>query len=151
MTNDADRESRDLTVDELKYGPDGLLVTVVQDADSGEVLMVAYMNPESVARTVRDRRTWFYSRSRNRYWMKGEESGNVQDVVSLAYDCDADALLVKVHQRGEGVACHTGARSCFYRELSLGDAAASPDADASDAAVVGVDVSGADSSTQKGD
>lgn len=120
MTHDTDRETRDLRIDELKFGPDGLIVAVVQDATDGDVLMVAYMDPESVFRTLRDRRTWFYSRSRQKYWMKGEESGNVQEVVSVAYDCDADALLVKVHQRGEGVACHTGARSCFYRELPLG-------------------------------
>lgn len=117
--HDVDRETRDLRIDELKFDRDGLIVSVVQDAETGDVLMVAYMDPESVFRTLRDRRTWFYSRSRKRYWMKGEESGNVQDVVSVAYDCDADALLVKVHQRGSGVACHTGARSCFYREFPL--------------------------------
>lgn len=120
MTTNQDRETRALSLDELKFGPDGLIVSVVQDATDGQVLMVAYMNRESVERTLRDRRTWFYSRSRQRYWMKGEESGNVQEVVSVAYDCDADALLVRVNQLGSGVACHTGARSCFYRELPLG-------------------------------
>lgn len=126
MGGDHNREERALAPDEMTFGPDGLITAVVQAADTNEVLMVAHMDREALARTLKDRRAWFYSRSRQRYWMKGEESGNVQDVVSVAYDCDADALLLRVYQRGPadlpatGVACHTGRRSCFYRELPLG-------------------------------
>lgn len=80
--------------------------------------MLAYMNAESVERTLATRRTWFWSRSRKKYWMKGEDSGHVQDVHRVLYDCDADTLLVRVTQHGAG-ACHTGERSCFYRELPL--------------------------------
>ena len=125
MSGDPTREERALAPDELTFGPDGLITAVVQAADTDEVLMVAYMDREALARTLAERRAWYYSRSRQRYWMKGEESGNVQDVVSVAYDCDADALLVRVNQRSAtrgtpGAACHTGCRSCFYRELPLG-------------------------------
>jgi phosphoribosyl-AMP cyclohydrolase len=80
--------------------------------------MLAYMNPDSLKQTLETRRTWFWSRSRNKYWMKGEESGNVQEVVEVRYDCDADTLLVRVNQVGAG-ACHTGDRTCFYRSLPL--------------------------------
>ena len=129
MSSDPSREERALSADEMTFGPDGLIVAVVQADDTDEVLMVAYMDREALARTLAERRAWFYSRSRARHWMKGEESGNVQDVVSVRYDCDADALLLRVIQRGPagpegapatGVACHTGRRSCFYRELPLG-------------------------------
>ena len=122
------REEAELTPADLKYDSSGLLVAVIQDDASGDVLMVAYMNEESLTRTLRDRRTWFYSRSRQKYWMKGEESGNVQEVLSVQYDCDGDALLIRVNQLnaagGEGVACHTGRRTCFYRDLALGSGVA---------------------------
>jgi len=102
---------------DLKFDDRGLLPAVVQDADSGEVLMVAWMNLEAVQRTMIDGRTWFYSRSRRELWPKGETSGHVQHVDQLWIDCDADTILVKVHQTG--VACHTGERTCFHRRLQV--------------------------------
>jgi phosphoribosyl-AMP cyclohydrolase/phosphoribosyl-ATP pyrophosphohydrolase/phosphoribosyl-AMP cyclohydrolase len=102
---------------ELKYDEKGLIPAVVQQYDTGEVLMVAWMNETAVAKTLETSKTWFWSRSRQQYWMKGETSGNTQDVREVFYDCDADTLLVKVDQKG--VACHTGERSCFYRYLDL--------------------------------
>jgi phosphoribosyl-AMP cyclohydrolase len=100
-------------------GPDfakggGLIPAVVQDAESGEVLMLAYMNEGAYQRTLETGKAWFYSRSRNAFWMKGESSGNVQEVLEVRVDCDADAVVLKVRQVG-GAACHTGHRSCFYR------------------------------------
>ena len=106
-----------MALPELKYDEKGLIPAVVQQHDTGEVLMVAWMNETAVAKTLETRKTWFWSRSRQQYWMKGETSGNTQDVLQVLYDCDADTLLVKVDQKG--VACHTGERSCFYRELDL--------------------------------
>ena len=102
-------------------GPDfvkcgGLVPAVVQEAASGEVLMLAYMNPEAWEATVRTGEAHFYSRSRNCLWRKGGTSGHVQKVVSLRLDCDRDTILLRVKQVG-GAACHTGYRSCFYREL----------------------------------
>lgn len=96
---------------------DGLLPAIAQDADTGDVLMLAYMNPESYAETVKTGRAVYYSRSRNKLWRKGEESGNVQEVVGIYVDCDADTLLLKVRQIG-GAACHEGYKSCFFRELT---------------------------------
>jgi phosphoribosyl-AMP cyclohydrolase / phosphoribosyl-ATP pyrophosphohydrolase len=98
-------------IEDLNWGPDGLLPAVVQDADSGEVLTVAYVSVESLARTLELGETVFWSRSRQRLWHKGETSGNTQQVVSLAGDCDRDTILIQV--RPSGPACHTGARSCF--------------------------------------
>ncbi|MGV8083049.1 MAG: bifunctional phosphoribosyl-AMP cyclohydrolase/phosphoribosyl-ATP diphosphatase HisIE [Coriobacteriia bacterium] len=112
-----DREHDLLGVDEMKYDAAGLIPAVVQQYDTGEVLMVAYMNRDSLVETIETRKTWFFSRSRQRFWMKGESSGNVQDVVEIRYDCDADCLLVLVDQHGDG-ACHTNERSCFYRRLA---------------------------------
>jgi len=104
-------------MDELNFAKgDGLIPAVVQDAETGEVLMLAYMNEEAFRRTVETGRAWFYSRSRDRYWMKGESSGNVQEVREVRVDCDADAVVLKVRQVG-GAACHTGHRSCFYRRV----------------------------------
>lgn len=99
----------------LKFGKDGLIPAVVQDFVSGEVLTVAYMNAESLEITLKEKRTCFYSRSRQQLWRKGESSGNVQHVVSVKTDCDADALVVQVIK--EGPACHTGAESCFFELL----------------------------------
>jgi phosphoribosyl-AMP cyclohydrolase len=89
-----------------------LIPAIVQDAADGEVLMLAYMNEESLGKTLETGYTWFYSRSRKRLWQKGETSGNVQKVVSVVPDCDFDTLLVKVEQTGP--ACHTGNRTCFF-------------------------------------
>jgi phosphoribosyl-AMP cyclohydrolase len=122
-----DREHDDLGMADLRYDDKGLIPAVIQQHDTGEVLMVAYMNAESLAKTVETRRTWFWSRSRQTYWQKGETSGSVQDVLEIRYDCDADCLLVLVDQQGEG-ACHTGARTCFYRNLPFEEAAPSGEA-----------------------
>ncbi len=102
-------------VADLAYDERGLLPAVVQDERSRDVLMVAWMNEEAVRRTLESRRTWFWSRSRQELWRKGDTSGNAQHVREVRYDCDADTLLVLVHQ--DGVACHTGNRTCFYRTL----------------------------------
>lgn len=111
-----DKERDALGIQDLKYDENGLIPAVVQQAGTGEVLMVAYMNADSLARTVETGYTWFWSRSRQKYWQKGESSGHVQKVHEIRYDCDADTLLVTVEQVGLG-ACHTGERSCFYRVL----------------------------------
>ncbi len=103
-------------ISELRYNEQGLIPAVVQDADTGEVLMLAYMNETSLRKTIETGRTHFWSRSRRKLWMKGETSGNVQNVREILYDCDEDTLLVKVKQAGAG-ACHTGNRTCFYRRL----------------------------------
>ena len=100
---------------ELRFDDRGLIPAVVQEAGTGEVLMVAWMNSEAVSRTLAEGRTWFFSRSRQELWRKGDTSGNVQHVEEVLVDCDEDSLLVRVHQ--EGVACHTGERSCFFRTL----------------------------------
>jgi phosphoribosyl-AMP cyclohydrolase len=94
----------------------GMVPAIAQDAETGEVLMLAWMNPEAFAETVRTRRACYYSRSRDRLWRKGEESGHVQDVEAIYVDCDADTILLKVRQHG-GAACHEGYKSCFFREL----------------------------------
>lgn len=100
---------------DLKYDDKGLIPAVIQDHENGEVLMVAYMNAESVKRTVETNLTWFWSRSRRKYWQKGETSGHIQRVREILYDCDSDTLLIKVDQTGP--ACHTGSRTCFYRKF----------------------------------
>ena len=101
---------------DLTFDRDGLLPAIIQDALSGEVLMLAYMNAESLKRTLASGRTVFWSRSRECLWLKGETSGNIQQVVDIRYDCDGDALVIRVKQQGN--ACHTGQRSCFYRRLT---------------------------------
>src|SRR5580693_2234051 len=95
----------------------GLVPAIAQDAETGEVLMLAWMNREAFEETVRTRRAVYFSRSRNRLWRKGEESGNIQEVRDIFLDCDADAVLLKVHQVG-GAACHEGFKSCFFRQLA---------------------------------
>ena len=100
---------------ELKFDERGLIPAVVQDASTKEVLMVAWMNAESLARTRELGETVFWSRSRSQFWHKGEESGNVQKVREIRFDCDADVLLVLVEPAGP--ACHTGERTCFFRTL----------------------------------
>ena len=98
----------------------GLVSAIAQDAETGEVLMIAWMNREAFDETVRTRHAVYFSRSRNRLWRKGEESGHVQEVAGIFIDCDADAVLLKVKQIG-GAACHEGYKSCFFRELSAGE------------------------------
>ncbi len=110
-----------LNLDEVKFDEKGLIPAVVQDVYSGEVLTVAYMNRESLAITLEEKRTCFFSRSRQKLWRKGEESGNVQRVVSVMADCDADALLLKVEKAGP--ACHTGETSCFHKPIWAEEAA----------------------------
>ena len=109
---------------ELKYDDQGLIPAIVQDAGTGQVLMLAYMNAEALAKTRKTGETWFWSRSRQTLWHKGATSGNVQPVEEMRCDCDADALLVRVHPAGP--ACHTGQESCFYRSLP-GDIPQPPD------------------------
>lgn len=99
----------------LKYDEKGLIPAIVQDAKTGQVLMLAYMNSESLEKTLETKTTWFYSRSRGELWNKGYTSDHYQDVVSVAADCDFDTLLVRVHPRGP--ACHTGEVSCFYNGI----------------------------------
>ncbi len=115
-----DRERDALTIDDLSWNADGLIPAIVQQHDTGEVLMLAWMDAEALRRTLQEGRAWYWSRSRDSYWMKGETSGAVQDVVDVRYDCDADALLVLVDQQGSG-ACHTGERTCFYRRIEAGE------------------------------
>ena len=103
-------------IPELKYDDKGLIPAIIQDFRSSEVLMMAYMNKASLERTIETGKTCFWSRSRQKFWTKGETSGNVQHVKEILYDCDEDTLLIKVEQAGSG-ACHTGNRTCFYRKI----------------------------------
>jgi phosphoribosyl-AMP cyclohydrolase len=105
----------------IVYNADGLVGAIIQDASDRSVLMFAYMNDESLRRTLDTGRTWFWSRSRQEFWCKGETSGDRQYVRSVEYDCDGDALLVVVDQEGAG-ACHTGHRTCFYRAFGADEA-----------------------------
>ncbi|MEN3376390.1 MAG: phosphoribosyl-AMP cyclohydrolase [Hyphomicrobiales bacterium] len=107
-----------------KFDADGLVTCVATDAATGELLMVAHMNAEALAKTIESGEAWYFSRSRRRLWRKGESSGHVQRVLEMRVDCDQDAVWIKVEQAGPG-ACHTGRRSCFYRAVPLGKA---PDA-----------------------
>jgi len=104
--------------EDLKYDANGLIAAVIQDDENGDVLMVAYMNKDSLASTVKTGKTHFWSRSRKKYWLKGESSGHTQEVCSIHTDCDKDCLLIKVKQNV--AACHEGYRSCFYRKLENG-------------------------------
>jgi len=104
-------------VDALQWDADGLLPAIAQDAESGKVLMFAYMNRAALAETLQTGIAVYWSRSRKRLWKKGEESGHVQKVRAIRADCDGDALLLAVEQVG-GIACHTGRQSCFFHELS---------------------------------
>lgn len=104
-----------ITVEDIKFDEKGLVPAIVQDNQTGEVLTLAYMNKESFLITIEEKRTCFFSRSRQELWRKGETSGNVQHVISITADCDSDALLVKVEK--EGPACHTGKESCFFNTV----------------------------------
>jgi len=99
----------------FKFNDQGLLPVIIQDADNNEVLMLAYMDQKAIERTLQEKKTVFYSRSRNKYWVKGESSGHTQDVMQVLADCDQDTLLIKVKQLGG--ACHLGYRTCFVHEL----------------------------------
>ena len=106
-----------------RFGPEGLVTCVAVEAGSGQVLMVAHMNPEALRRTLETGQAWYWSRSRGELWRKGATSGQVQSVVELRVDCDQDAILLKVRVGGDGGCCHTGRRSCFYRVAAIGEGA----------------------------
>ena len=108
----------EMALAEIRFGPDGLVPAVAQQHDTGEILMLAWMNRDAVRTTLAEGRACYWSRSRNRLWRKGETSGQVQWLRELRLDCDGDAVLLLVEQTG--VACHTGRRSCFYRALQNG-------------------------------
>lgn len=119
LTHD-DRESNELPrMPDFDRGTNGLLPAIAQDAANSQVLMLAWMSQESFDETIRTGKACYYSRSRKRLWRKGEESGHVQEVVSVHVDCDADTILLKVRQKG--AACHEGYASCFFRELRDGE------------------------------
>ncbi len=103
-------------LDQIQWTEDGLVPVIAQQHDSGRVVMFAWMNRESLALTVKEGFAVYWSRSRQRLWRKGEESGNRQKVIDIQLDCDADVILIKIEQQG-GIACHTGRESCFYRSL----------------------------------
>lgn len=103
------------TIDQISFGTNGLIPAIVQDAETNEVLMMAYMNAESLRLTLEKGQTVFWSRSRGELWHKGGTSGNIQKLVEIKLDCDADTLLIRVNPAG--AACHTGERSCFYRKI----------------------------------
>lgn len=102
-------------LNKLKFDEQGLIPAIIQDEQNNEILMLGYMNKESLEKTLETGKVHFWSRSRQKLWLKGESSGHVQEVKQIYYDCDADTLLIKVDQIGG--ACHTGYRSCFYREV----------------------------------
>lgn len=108
-------ESLSNNIESLKYNDQGLIPAIIQDYENNEVLMLAYMNKESLKKTIEGKRTCFWSRSQEKYWTKGETSGHYQEVKDISYDCDKDTLLIKVKQNG--VACHTGEYSCFYTNI----------------------------------
>jgi phosphoribosyl-AMP cyclohydrolase len=107
-------------LDELKFNADGLIPAIIQEQSTGRVLMLAWMNRTAVEKTIELGQTVFWSRSRQKYWVKGETSGHVQMVKSVAFDCDGDTLLIQVEQTG--AACHEGYKSCFYRSVEDGGA-----------------------------
>ena len=114
MTSEADPLEQ-VGLGELRFDDRGLIPAIVQDADDGNVLMLAWMNRESLERTLEEGRTVFWSRSRRELWRKGETSGHVQHVEEIRVDCDADVVLIRAHQTG--AACHMGERSCFFRKV----------------------------------
>lgn len=104
-------------IEELKFDSQGLIPAIVQDYEDGQILMLAYMNMESLKKTITTGKTCFWRRSQGRLWTKGEESGHFQEVKEIFFDCDGDTLLIKVKQLG-GAACHMGYRSCFFRKVN---------------------------------
>ena len=103
-------------LDEIRFNAEGLIPAIAQDAASGRVLMLAWMNREALKLTAKKNQAVYWSRSRQKLWHKGEESGHTQQVLEIRFDCDEDVILLKVQQKG-GIACHTGRESCFYRQL----------------------------------
>jgi len=103
-------------LDEIRFDEKGLIPAIAQDASSGKILMMAWMNRESLQLTAEKMQAVYWSRSRAKLWHKGEESGHIQKVLDIRFDCDEDVILLKVEQQG-GIACHTGRESCFYRQL----------------------------------
>jgi len=104
-----------------RFGADGLITCVTTDADSGELLMVAHMNAEALAKTIETGEAWYWSRSRGELWHKGATSGQIQTVAEMRIDCDQDALWLKVRVAGDGGCCHTGRCSCFYRVVTVSE------------------------------
>ncbi len=115
-----DKELEEGTTLAPRFDANGLISAIVTDEKTGELLMLAHMNAEALARTIETREGWFWSRSRKSLWKKGETSGNVLRVSEMRIDCDQDAVLLKVSVSGDGKTCHTGRRSCFYRTIPLG-------------------------------
>ena len=122
MSTDSEEREEGLIL-RPKFDSSGLVTCVATDAGTGDVLMVAHMNDEALRKTIASGEAWYFSRSRNALWRKGETSGQTQHVVEMRVDCDQDAVWIKVEQKGEG-ACHTGRRSCFYRVVPRGAAGA---------------------------
>jgi phosphoribosyl-AMP cyclohydrolase len=119
MNNTTGNTSTPTWLDTIRWNADGLVPAIAQDADTGEILMMAWMNRESLKLTAEEGQAVYWSRSRGKLWRKGETSGHQQVVRDLRLDCDEDVILLKVEQKG-GIACHTGRRSCFYRALEDG-------------------------------
>jgi phosphoribosyl-AMP cyclohydrolase len=113
-------------LDQVSFNEDGLVPAIIQEHGTGRILMMAWMNDESLRKSLETGRTWFWSRSRKEYWCKGETSGDRQYIRSGHYDCDGDTLLFVVEQEGKG-ACHTGEFSCFFRAFGEGESVATPD------------------------
>lgn len=107
-----------------RFGADGLVTAVAVDADTGEILMLAHMNADALAKTLETGEAWYWSRSRGALWHKGATSGQIQTIVEILTDCDQDALLLRVRVGGDGGCCHTGRRSCFYRRVVPGESGA---------------------------
>lgn len=125
-------------LDQIKWNEQGLIPAIAQDWRSGEVLMLAWMNAESLRLTIAEERAVYWSRSRAKIWRKGEESGHVQQVKDIYIDCDADTVLLKVEQVG-GIACHTGRRSCFFQQWNDGEWRTTEDAVKSPGEIYGED------------
>lgn len=111
---------QDSWLEQVRFDAQGLIPAIAQDAETGKILMVAWMNAEALQQTLHRQQAVYWSRSRQRLWHKGEESGHVQEVKEIRLDCDADVIMLQVHQIG-GIACHTGRESCFYQRLTLVD------------------------------
>ena len=120
MQEPTDEQNQPAWLNEIQWTNDGLVPAIAQDAETGDILMMAWMNRESLALTVQEGQAVYWSRSRGKLWRKGESSGHQQVLRDIRLDCDADVILLKVEQKG-GIACHTGRRSCFYRTLQNGE------------------------------